>query len=399
MGKTFLELAAESYSQHRTQAYGAVAERGPKTEAFELLDGRPAKADLFEGIDCTWNRVPGGPQVGLLLAQARKAYRPDQPDAVVPLLLQAKAALDRLGSDPWAAVKRVELLEAIRGAAGIWLEAIAERQTVTPGDSLGVTTTLIARADGQVALTGYGLGPGLGEREKHLPLSPNQPIRESFQVTLPPGTPCSQPYWLGEPRTEGLHAGGAPDRAGLPENPPALTVTFHLAAHGVAFDLTAPVQYRFRDPVLGERYQPLAVVPPVLVTVPQPVQILTDGGARQVTLMAEAGGPRVTDENAAMTFLAPDHPVLNCPNRITAEDFQGWVQERGTYFAWDWDPRFVPILACADPSEPPNSGCLIVAPHGQGWFVYTGLSFFRQLPAGVPGAYRLLANLLALGKQ
>ena len=79
---------------------------------------------------------------------------------------------------------------------------------MTPGDSLGVTTTLIARADGQVALTGYGLGPGLGEREKHLPLSPNQPIRESFQVTLPPGTPCSQPYWLGEPRTEGLHAGG-----------------------------------------------------------------------------------------------------------------------------------------------------------------------------------------------
>ncbi len=107
---------------------------------------------------------------------------------------------------------------------------------------------------------------------------------------------------------------------------------------------------------------------------------------------------RVTDENASVTFLAPDHPVLNTPNKITNADFDGWVQERGVYFPTQWDEHFTPILACYDPGESPKSGALLVAQHGKGYFVYTGLAFFRQLPDGVPGAYRLFANLISLGK-
>ncbi|MGH7245245.1 MAG: PIG-L family deacetylase [Phycisphaerales bacterium] len=106
-------------------------------------------------------------------------------------------------------------------------------------------------------------------------------------------------------------------------------------------------------------------------------------------------GDRVTDENAAMTFLAPDHPVLNSPNKITAADFEGWVQERGIYFPNQWDEHFVPLLACSDPGEAPMKGGLLVAPYGKGRFIYTGLAWFRQLPAGVPGAYRLFANMVA----
>ena len=107
---------------------------------------------------------------------------------------------------------------------------------------------------------------------------------------------------------------------------------------------------------------------------------------------------RVTDETAEMTILAPDHPALATPNKITAADFEGWVQERGAYFASSWDDRFVPLFASHDPGEPPLKGGLLVARHGKGHFVYTGLGFFRQLPAGVPGAYRLFANLVSLGK-
>lgn len=109
-------------------------------------------------------------------------------------------------------------------------------------------------------------------------------------------------------------------------------------------------------------------------------------------------GERVTDETAAMTFLAPDHPALNVPNKITAADFDGWVQERGIYFPDQWDEHFTPILACNDPGESPLKGSLLVAQCGSGYYVYTGLVFFRQLPAGVPGAYRLFANLTSLGK-
>src|SRR5271165_6763812 len=109
-------------------------------------------------------------------------------------------------------------------------------------------------------------------------------------------------------------------------------------------------------------------------------------------------GDRVTDRNAPATFLAPGDPVLNAPNKITSADFDGWVQERGIYFPNQWDDHFTPILAFNDPGESPLKGGLLVARYGKGYFVYTGLVFFRELPAGVPGAFRLFANLISLGK-
>jgi len=110
----------------------------------------------------------------------------------------------------------------------------------------------------------------------------------------------------------------------------------------------------------------------------------------------EISRDRVTDENAEVRILAPDHPVMNKPNKITAEDFKGWVQERGLYFSNKWDPRWTAILSSNDPNEKPMDGGLLIAKSGNGYFVYTGYSWFRQLPAGVPGAYRLFANLVSL---
>ncbi len=106
---------------------------------------------------------------------------------------------------------------------------------------------------------------------------------------------------------------------------------------------------------------------------------------------------RVTVEEAPMTFVDPDHPALNTPNKISESDFEGWVQERGLYFMGDWDERYTPILASNDPGEEPKLGGMMVAEIGQGRYVYTGYAFFRQLPAGVPGAYRLFSNLISLG--
>ncbi len=109
---------------------------------------------------------------------------------------------------------------------------------------------------------------------------------------------------------------------------------------------------------------------------------------------------RVTDENAPVTFLAPEHAALTSPNRLDATaDFAGWVQERGAYFPSKWDESaFTAILAMNDPGEPPLRSSLLVARHGRGYYVYTGLAFFRQLPTANPGAWRLFANLVSLGK-
>lgn len=108
---------------------------------------------------------------------------------------------------------------------------------------------------------------------------------------------------------------------------------------------------------------------------------------------------RVTDEGAEVRFIAPAHPALNTPNKITPNDFRGWIQERGIYFASGWSPKYEPILSMNDPGEKPNEGSLIIEKYGRGNFVYTGLVFFRQLPAGNPGAYRLFVNLLSLPRN
>lgn len=110
-------------------------------------------------------------------------------------------------------------------------------------------------------------------------------------------------------------------------------------------------------------------------------------------------GKRITDENAAVTFLKPNHPVLNFPNKINQDDFKDWIQERSIYHADRLDSNFQTILRMNDPGESPDDGALVIAKYGKGYFTYTGLVFFRELPAGVPGAYRLLANIIALNRK
>ncbi|MCH3883288.1 MULTISPECIES: PIG-L family deacetylase [Tenacibaculum] len=108
---------------------------------------------------------------------------------------------------------------------------------------------------------------------------------------------------------------------------------------------------------------------------------------------------RVTDENAEVTLLEKDHAILNYPNKITKEDFKGWVQERGLYFPNTWSSEYTPILAMNDKGESTKKGSLLIAKYGKGNYIYTGLSFFRELPVGVSGAYKLFANMLSVGKK
>ncbi|MGV3508549.1 MAG: LmbE family protein, partial [Sphingobacteriaceae bacterium] len=149
--------------------------------------------------------------------------------------------------------------------------------------------------------------------------------------------------------------------------------------------------------------------PQVKLLQPKLLQYVSNGGVLLVQynvsnpLQLENMGPypfklsrnRVTEEDADVRFVAPNHQVLNYPNKITQKDFEGWVQERGLYFTTDADKAYTPILSMNDTNESPKDGSLLVADYGKGRFVYTSLSFFRQLPAGIPGAYRLFVNLIS----
>ena len=132
------------------------------------------------------------------------------------------------------------------------------------------------------------------------------------------------------------------------------------------------------------------------------VQYITSGGLvtdKIAPYPVKIGRGRVTVEEAPVRFVDAKSPVLNFPNKITEKDFEGWVQERGLYFASEWDDHFIPVLSSNDPGEQALTGGLLIAKHGKGYYVYTGYSWFRELPAGVPGAYRLFTNLISLGKN
>jgi hypothetical protein len=110
------------------------------------------------------------------------------------------------------------------------------------------------------------------------------------------------------------------------------------------------------------------------------------------------GRARVSVEEAPVRFTNPAHILLASPNRITAQDFDGWIQERGLYFASDWDPHYEAMIESSDPGENPLPGGILYSKYGKGVYIFTAYSWFRQLPAGVPGAYRLFANMLSAAK-
>ena len=108
-----------------------------------------------------------------------------------------------------------------------------------------------------------------------------------------------------------------------------------------------------------------------------------------------SGRERISDENTPIQILQPDHPLFNYPNKISDKDFDDWIQERGLYFADSWDDNFIPLLSGNDPGESAKLGGLLYSTYGKGVFIFTGYSWFRQLPAGVPGAYRIYVNIIS----
>ena len=124
-----------------------------------------------------------------------------------------------------------------------------------------------------------------------------------------------------------------------------------------------------------------------------------DGGYAPYPMRIERPHDRITDESSPVVLLAPEHAVFTSPNRLSEKDWQGWAQERALYMPATWDALYEPLIELQDPNEPARRGGLLVAPLGEGTYVYTGIAFFRQLPAGVPGAFRLFANLLGLGSS
>ncbi|MCX2740039.1 PIG-L deacetylase family protein [Pontibacter anaerobius] len=591
LGKSYGEIAAESRSMHKSQGFGASGSRGASIEYLQHTAGEKAQQELFEGVNTTWARVKGGDKVQQLIQKAIDTYKPADPAAVVPTLIQARKELAKLPDSYWKRIKLEELQDVIQHAMGLYLEVIANDFAAAPGQPVRLQVEAINRSEVPVTMQSIKYSFASSDTTVHMKLKNNEPLKYGTSKTLPQSMAYSQPYWLRETGTLGMFAIKEQQEVGRPENAPAAQAIFSLEVAGEPLRLTVPVVYKRTDAVEGEVYRPFVVTPPVFVNLREQVFMFANGEPKQVQVLVKAGkesikgqlkldlpkgwraeptavpfdlvakgaeqsinfmvyppkkqqeaqlkavavvegkaytlglneinynhipaqatfpeatakivkldlqkrgeqvaylmgagddipsslqqigydvtllkdgdmrlsflkqfdavilgvrayntvdrirfyqpvlldyvkqggnlivqyntnhslvlpevGPyplslsrdRVTVEDADVRLLAPNHPVLNSPNKISKKDFEGWVQERGLYFPNEWSKEYTAILSSNDPDEPARDGGLLVAKYGEGHYIYTGYSFFRELPAGVPGAYRLFTNLISLGRS
>ncbi|MEM8970095.1 MAG: NEW3 domain-containing protein, partial [Bacteroidota bacterium] len=610
LGKSVPEIAALSRSKHESQGFGSTGARGSRVEYFRHVKGKMAKDHPLDDIPTSWSRIEGGETVGDLLQQAYQSFDPEQSSAIVPTLLQAYEALNKLPDGHWKRVKTDELKEVIQACLGLYVEVrsgtnalvrrfrgqrtrpgIAE-YSATPGDSITLNFEVIQRSPQvEVTLDRVTVAQVGYDTLINSDLEESNSVEFNKKIKLPDNLPYTEPYWLQAENDGFTFTVDDQTLIGRDENPPLLKGEFALTVNEQPLSISTPIIYKRNDPRKGETYRPFVIIPPVLTSLPENVYVFASGDSQTVTATVEAGRSnihgkvslevpsgwsvspaqhdyditlkgqqqefnftvtppegastgevkvvaeysgqaydqsmvtidyehiptqtllppatanlvklniqkegnligyimgagddvpkaleqigyevalleeddirmpylanfdaiiigirayntvnwlryrndrlldyveqggtlitqyntssrlvmqnfapyslemsrdRVSDETAEVRVLAPSHPVLNTPNEITQQDFNGWVQERGLYFPNKWDDEFTPIFSMNDPNEDEKKGSLLVAPYGKGHYIYTGISFFRELPAGVPGAYRLLTNLISLGKD
>jgi len=591
LGKSYGEIAAASRSQHKSQGFGVAASRGEAIEYFKTTGGSAPVNDIMDDVELIWKRVQGGQAISKMIDNLSSSFDLLHPENSVKRLVELYRSMSKLPDGYWRNQKLKEVQQLIEQCSGLFLDATTTEQFAVQTDSIRINFFLNNRLGVNAILKDVSIDAF--DSAFNVSLSKNKNAIFGKTVFVPPTKPITQPYWLEDKMEEGYFNVKDQQKIGQADVDPAYVAAFTINIEGLDLIFFKPVKYKFTDPVRGEVYAPLVIIPTITfrdfnplyvktetqtglevsflanksVTIPDarivshsPVskadtlplliggvslnkkqvysETISDkeldpkvykintapdsfrGGYIQksiaydhipyityfkealltvkkfdlkiigkkigyivgagdkvpealeemgydVTLLGDKElsrnnlqqfdaiitgvrayntdawlnnyydklmkyvngggnliiqyntvnfisnvksriGPynfeivnrRVTDENAEVKFLNPDHTVLHFPNEITQNDFKGWIQERSIYHAANFDKtNFETIFSMHDPGENDDEGSLIIARYGKGSFVYTGLVFFRELPAGVPGAYRLMANLIALNKQ
>jgi len=297
LGYSYQELANMSRSMHHSQGTGAMRQVNPGVTSFGLVAGEPSTKDLFDGIDTTWNRLPGGAAVGSILEGAIRNFEPAHPEKAIPALAKARPLIAAI-ADPLARIKLAELDETIALCAGLFVEAQAQQAQVSPGGQLSVTTTVLNRSTAEVNLDG-GRVEGIWNEPveiKPAKLGHNQSARVQFDHTVPPGQAYSQPYWLVKPPAGDAYQVDDQRLVGLADTPPVLQMRLRLTVDGAPIEVVRAVEHRYAERSEGERVRPLVVVPAVAVDLPDPVAVFPAAAARKVQVALQANVANATGE-------------------------------------------------------------------------------------------------------
>lgn len=312
LGHSYAEIAGMSRSMHRSQGMGAAERKGSAKDYLITQSGPVATHDIFDGIDISWNRIPGGAAVGQVLAEAAKRFDPENPDRTVPALLKAQKLMATL-HDPLVAAKQRELSDAIALCSGLWLDATADKYAVTPGGSLKINATALSRDHLAVQVKSIdieGISPATTKDKFGEVLPFNEPKVYALTTAIPEHQALSQPYWLVEPKEGDDYTIPNQLDVGLPENPPLFEAHFHLGIESQDVEVVRPVDYRYIERAQGERTRPVIVEPPVALQWSQSAIVFPNASARQVVLqvqsnVAKAAGKVHIQMPAGWTISAP----------------------------------------------------------------------------------------------
>jgi len=256
-----------------------------------VLSGEPASRDIFDGLDLSWSRVQGSKKLVELLAKARQKFKATAPQESIPQLLEIQAELQSLPANPWKDEKQKEAVAAIVGAAGLWADAYASEYNVAPGAELKVNAVVLSRNPASLELREVRL-PG-----KTIPvakaLAANQPVQMEQVLRISPDAPLSIPYWLAQPPLPGTFRADNPALIGLPENPPSLSAEFVFGSGRYSFSVPRPISYKWTDPVEGERYRPVRIVPRLMVNPELALLVFPDDKPKQLRVALKAGDAHV----------------------------------------------------------------------------------------------------------
>ena len=306
LGRSYTEIAAESRSEHKSQGFGSAERRGTVINYFNQLAGDRAQSDLFEGVATDWSRVEGSQRLAEILARANATFDPQAPSKSIPILLDAYAEIERLAAsteNPWAAIKRGELLEVIRDAAGLSIDISAVDPTVTPGSSIAMNVSVVNRSDYPFTLQTVASPLANPSKAPGAVLKNNEPVRTDLTIAVPADHPVSQPYWLqGEP-TKGMFRVANQERIGDAESAPSIPITVSLSDPSMrTLVFTVPAVHRRVDPVAGEQIRPVEVVPPVSANFEQGVYLFPDAKPKDVEVKVRSFAPNV---KGTLRLIAP----------------------------------------------------------------------------------------------
>jgi len=289
LGYSYQELATMSRSMHHSQGTGATRRPGPAATTFGQVAGEPESQDLFDGIDTTWNRLPGGSAAGAILDEAVRNFDMAHPERSIPALAKARPLIAAI-ADPLARIKLAELDETIALCAGLWVEAEARQPEVSPGSTLAVTATVLNRSNAAVTLES-GAVEGIWNEPlavNHATLGYNQSTTIPFEHAVPASQAYSQPYWLVKPPAGDVYQVDDQMLIGLADTPPVVRIRLKLTVDGVPIELVRGVENRYAPRAEGERVRRLAVVPAVAVNLPAKVAVFPTPAARQVQVTVKA---------------------------------------------------------------------------------------------------------------